>query len=62
MVTVSPTTGALEATLVLRAVYQTAEGAWLRAGAGVVGQSRPEREFEETCEKLGSIAPYVVKA
>ncbi|MEU2043559.1 nocobactin biosynthesis salicylate synthase NbtS [Nocardia niwae] len=61
VVTVSPT-GALEATLVLRAVYQTAEGAWLRAGAGIVGQSRPEREFEETCEKLGSIAPYVVKA
>ncbi|MFD8244686.1 nocobactin biosynthesis salicylate synthase NbtS [Nocardia sp. NPDC059691] len=61
VVTVAPT-GALEATLVLRAVYQNAEGAWLRAGAGIVGQSRPEREFEETCEKLGSIAPYVVKA
>ncbi|OQS17391.1 salicylate synthase [Nocardia donostiensis] len=61
VVAVSPT-GALEATLVLRAVYQTTEGAWLRAGAGVVGQSRPEREFEETCEKLGSVAPYVVKA
>lgn len=61
VVRISPT-GALEATLVLRAVYQTGEGAWLRAGAGVVGQSRPEREFEETCEKLGSVAPYVVKA
>ncbi|UAK34474.1 nocobactin biosynthesis salicylate synthase NbtS [Nocardia asteroides] len=61
VVTVSPT-GALEATLVLRAVYQNTEGAWLRAGAGIVGQSRPEREFEETCEKLGSIAPYMVKA
>ncbi|MGN2641812.1 salicylate synthase [Nocardia takedensis] len=61
VVTVS-STGALEATLVLRAVYQNAEGAWLRAGAGIVGQSRPEREFEETCEKLGSVAPYVVKA
>ncbi|MGY2125103.1 salicylate synthase [Nocardia gipuzkoensis] len=55
-------TGALEATLVLRAVYQNAEGAWLRAGAGIVGQSCLEREFEETCEKLGSIAPYVVRA
>ncbi|MFF2088668.1 salicylate synthase [Nocardia sp. NPDC058176] len=54
--------GAFEATLVLRAVYQNGKGAWLRAGAGIVGQSRPEREFEETCEKLGSIAPYVVKA
>lgn len=61
VVTVSPD-GAMEATLVLRAVYQTGEGAWLRAGAGVVGQSRPEREFEETCEKLGSVAPYVVRA
>ncbi|MEV0357021.1 salicylate synthase [Nocardia sp. NPDC050697] len=60
VVTVSGT-GALEATLVLRAVYQTTEGAWLRAGAGIVGQSRPEREFEETCEKLSSVAPYVVK-
>lgn len=61
VVTVSPD-GALEATLVLRAVYQTGAGAWLRAGAGVVGQSRPEREFEETCEKLSSVAPYVVRA
>ncbi|MBH0780579.1 salicylate synthase [Nocardia bovistercoris] len=61
VVTISPT-GAMEATLVLRAVFQTTDGAWLRAGAGIVGQSRPEREFEETCEKLGSIAPYVVKA
>ncbi|MFI9506067.1 nocobactin biosynthesis salicylate synthase NbtS [Nocardia sp. NPDC052566] len=61
VVVISPT-GAMEATLVLRAVYQTTEGAWLRAGAGIVEQSRPEREFEETCEKLGSIAPYVVKA
>ncbi|MEU0540019.1 salicylate synthase [Nocardia sp. NPDC005978] len=61
VVTISPD-GALEATLVLRAVYQSGADAWLRAGAGVVGQSRPEREFEETCEKLGSVAPYVVRA
>ena len=61
VVTVSPD-GALEATLVLRAVYQTTAGAWLRAGAGIVAQSTPEREFEETCEKLGSIAPYLVGA
>ncbi|MDG3014621.1 salicylate synthase [Speluncibacter jeojiensis] len=54
--------GSLEATLVLRAVYQQDGRAWLRAGAGVIGQSNPEREFEETCEKLGSVAPYVVRA
>ncbi len=53
-------TGALEAALVLRSVYRDGERSWLRAGAGVVGQSNPEREFTETCEKLGSVAPHLV--
>ncbi|TCJ94958.1 salicylate synthase [Nocardia alba] len=53
--------GSLDAALVLRAVYQAADGAWLRAGAGIVADSDPEREFEETCEKLASIAPYIVR-
>ena len=61
VVMVSPG-GSLEATLVLRAAYQREGAAWLRAGAGVIGQSNPDREFEETCEKLGSIAPYLVPA
>ncbi|WP_269854821.1 salicylate synthase [Streptomyces sp. RPT161] len=52
--------GSLDAALVLRAVYQRDGRAWLRAGAGVVGASRPAREYEETCEKLASVAPYVV--
>ncbi|MEV0262289.1 salicylate synthase [Streptomyces sp. NPDC050617] len=52
--------GALDAALVLRAVYQRGGRAWLRAGAGVVGASRPAREYEETCEKLRSVAPHVV--
>lgn len=50
----------IDAALVLRAIYQTPERTWLRAGAGIVSQSKPEREFEETCEKLSSVAPYVV--
>ena len=54
--------GALDAALVLRAVYQEGVQAWLRAGAGIVVDSTPEREFEETCEKLGSVAPFVVPA
>lgn len=54
--------GTLDAALVLRAIYQHHGRAWLRAGAGVVAASRPEREYEETCEKLRSIAPYVVAA
>ncbi|WP_018542472.1 MULTISPECIES: chorismate-binding protein [unclassified Streptomyces] len=52
--------GSLDAALVLRAVYQRDGRAWLRAGAGVVGASSPDREYEETCEKLRSVAPYVV--
>jgi salicylate synthetase len=54
--------GDLDAALVLRAVYQEGDGAWLRAGAGIVADSTPEREFEETCEKLSSVAPFVVRA
>ncbi len=54
--------GTLDAALVLRAVYQREGRAWLRAGAGVVGVSRPDREYEETCEKLSSVAPYLVPA
>ncbi|MDI9894692.1 salicylate synthase [Rhodococcus sp. IEGM 1381] len=54
-------TGELEAALVLRAVYEQRGSAWLRAGAGIVGQSTPDREFDETCEKLASVAPYLVR-
>lgn len=53
-------TGNLDAALVLRAVYQRGGRAWLRAGAGIVTGSTPEREHEETCEKLSCIAPYLV--
>ncbi|WP_020658828.1 salicylate synthase [Amycolatopsis benzoatilytica] len=54
--------GSLDAALVLRAIYQENGRAWLRAGAGIVTDSTPERELEETCEKLGSVAPHVVPA
>jgi salicylate synthetase len=54
--------GTLDAGLVLRSVFQQDGQSWLRAGAGIVTRSTPEREYEETCEKLRSIAPYVVTA
>ncbi|MFG1855204.1 salicylate synthase [Actinomadura geliboluensis] len=53
--------GSLDSALVLRALYSEDGRAWLRAGAGIVSASTPEREYEETCEKLSSIAPYVVR-
>jgi salicylate synthetase len=52
--------GTLDAGLVLRAICEERGRRWLRAGAGIVYASSPEREYEETCEKLRSIAPYLV--
>jgi salicylate synthase len=54
--------GSMDAALVLRAVYRQNGLTWLQAGAGIVGQSRPVREFEETCEKLDSVARFLVPA
>ncbi|MCC8337256.1 salicylate synthase [Streptomyces sp. R1] len=53
------TDGALDAALVLRTLIGEGESTWLRAGAGVTAHSRPEREVEETCEKLRSVAPHL---
>jgi salicylate synthetase len=53
------TQGNLDAALVLRTVFRHEGTTWLRAGAGVMGRSTPEREFEETREKLRSVAPYL---
>jgi salicylate synthetase len=48
-----------EAALVLRAAYQDAARSWVQAGAGIIAQSNPQREFTETVEKLGSVAPFL---
>ncbi|WFG46196.1 salicylate synthase [Pseudonocardia alni] len=53
-------TGALDAALVLRAIYRAQGRTWLRAGAGIVGASTPERELEETREKLRSVSRFLV--
>ncbi|MER7837607.1 salicylate synthase [Streptomyces sp. NPDC096040] len=53
------TGGSLDAALVLRTLLAEGDEVWLRAGAGVTGQSLPEREIEETCEKLRSVAPHL---
>ncbi|NUU24790.1 MAG: salicylate synthase [Streptomycetaceae bacterium] len=55
-------TGAVDAALVLRTLFRSGGETWLRAGAGIVEQSSPEREFEETCEKLRSVARHLVPA
>jgi salicylate synthetase len=52
--------GGLDAALALRAAYEHDGDTWLRAGAGIIAGSNPDREFEETCEKLATLAPYLV--
>ncbi|MFJ8747182.1 salicylate synthase [Embleya sp. NPDC127516] len=54
--------GTLDAALVLRTLFRRDGRTWLQAGAGIVEQSEPGREFEETCEKLRSVAGYLVPA
>ncbi|MEW2219658.1 salicylate synthase [Streptomyces sp. NPDC006990] len=53
------TAGALDAALVLRTLVGDGDETWLRAGAGVTAHSSPDRETEETCEKLRSVAPHL---
>ncbi|CAM5420773.1 Putative salicylate synthase OS=Streptomyces glaucescens OX=1907 GN=SGLAU_04415 PE=4 SV=1 [Streptomyces glaucescens] len=52
--------GTMDAALVLRSAYARDGRTWLRAGAGVVEQSRAERELEETREKLMSVSRSLV--
>jgi salicylate synthetase len=52
--------GGLDAGLTLRTAYERDGRTWLQAGAGIIGASDPDREFEETCEKLATLAPYLV--
>jgi salicylate synthetase len=52
--------GGLDAALTLRTVYERDGRTWLRAGAGIIAASDPDREFEETCEKLDTLAPHLV--
>ncbi|WP_394843138.1 salicylate synthase [Pendulispora brunnea] len=52
--------GAMDAALILRTVFQYGGDAWLQAGAGIVAQSTPDRELEETSEKLLCVARDLV--
>jgi len=52
--------GGMDAALALRSAYEADGKTWLGAGAGIIEKSTPDREFEETCEKLTTLAPYLV--
>ncbi|USQ85701.1 salicylate synthase [Streptomyces phaeoluteigriseus] len=52
--------GSMDAALALRSVFRQNGETWLQAGAGIVEQSVPERELEETREKLRCVAGSLV--
>lgn len=54
--------GELDAALVLRSLYRRNGGYSLQAGAGIIDQSQPARELEETIEKLESVSRFLVRA
>ena len=47
--------GNLDMAITLRTIVVAGGDAYVQAGAGVVADSRPEREFEETLEKAGAM-------
>ncbi|MET9620719.1 salicylate synthase [Streptomyces sp. NPDC006464] len=52
--------GSMDAALALRSVFRRDGATWLRAGAGIVEHSVPDRELEETREKLRCVADRLV--
>ena len=54
--------GEMDAALILRSLFTSPAGAILQAGAGIIDQSTPARELEETIEKLQSVSRFLVKA
>ncbi|MDN3612367.1 salicylate synthase [Vibrio ostreicida] len=52
--------GFFDAALVLRAAYKQNAISMLQAGAGVICLSTPEREWEETCEKMACVLDHLV--
>lgn len=51
--------GCMDAALVLRSIFQKGGKLWLQAGAGIVDQSQPERELQETIEKLSCLSQHL---
>lgn len=59
-VIVADAQGNLDSALALRTIFADGDDTWLQAGAGIVGESSPEREYEETCEKLRCVSAHIV--
>ncbi|WP_075056343.1 chorismate-binding protein [Thermogymnomonas acidicola] len=45
----------MDLALLIRTIFRDETGTYVQAGAGIVKDSRPEREMEEMSEKIGTI-------
>lgn len=57
---VSDQNGYFDAALILRAAYKHKSLSILQAGAGIISLSTPQREWEETCEKMACVLNHLV--
>ena len=51
--------GDLDTCITIRSALKQGDRMYLQAGAGIVYDSQPEREYEETSEKLGALAKAI---
>jgi anthranilate synthase component 1 len=54
--------GALDSCIAIRTIVLRDERAWVQAGAGIVFDSDPEKEFEETVSKSAALRKAIEKA
>lgn len=52
--------GFFDAALVLRAAYKRHSVSMLQAGAGIISLSTPDREWQETCEKMACVLDHLI--
>ncbi|MFQ5658745.1 MAG: chorismate-binding protein, partial [Candidatus Methylomirabilales bacterium] len=48
-------TGNMDTCITIRTIQFARERAWIQAGAGIVADSDPEREYEETLNKAAAM-------
>jgi anthranilate synthase component 1 len=54
--------GNVDTAICLRTVIQSGDTAWIQAGAGIVADSDPEAEYEETMHKAAAGLAAIARA
>ena len=54
--------GSADLAIALRSIFQYGDDIIFRAGAGIVGESKPEFEYVETVNKMKTMLNYLVMA